>query len=172
MQEIWWITIHREAKDYFQRFNVCHRVGKPNRRDEMPLRPQVSLQVFEKWEIDFVGPINPPKKRSRARYIITVKKYLTRSVEAVPLKDCSAETTTHLLFEKVITRLGCPRILMSDQGTHFINNTIKAMNEEFEVYHLKSTPYHPQANGTIEAFNKILDTSLINISMSTEMIGI
>jgi transposase InsO family protein len=48
---------------------------------------------------------------------------------------------------------------MSDQGTHFISNTIKAMTEDFEVYHQKITPYHPQANGTIEAFNKILENS-------------
>jgi transposase InsO family protein len=110
-----------------------------------------------------VGPINPPTKRSRARYIITMTKYLTRCKEEASVKDCSAETSTHFLFEHMITRFGCPRILMIDQGIHFINNTIKSMTEYFEVYHQKSTPYHPQEDGTMEAFNKILENALKNI---------
>jgi hypothetical protein len=146
---LWWPIVHKYAKEYFQKCNVCQRVEKPYRRDEMPLRPQVNLHVFEKLEIDFVGPINPPTKRSGARYIITVIEYLTRWKKEAQVNDCIAETTSHFLFEEVITRFGCPRILMSDQGTHFINNTIKDMNEEFEVYHKKSTPYHPQENGTV-----------------------
>jgi hypothetical protein len=75
---IWWPDIHRDEKDYYHKGDVCQRVGKPNRQDEMPLRPQETLQVFDKWEIDFVGPINPPTKRSGERHIITVREYLSR----------------------------------------------------------------------------------------------
>jgi hypothetical protein len=69
---LWWPTLHRDAKDYYRAFDVWQRVGKPSRRDEMPLAPQLTLQAFERWAIDFVGPINPPRKCTGARYIITV----------------------------------------------------------------------------------------------------
>jgi hypothetical protein len=110
-----------------------------------------------------VGPINPPTKRTREMYIITTMKYLTIWEEETPVKDCSAETTSHFLFEQVITKFVFPRILMSDQGTHFINSTFKAMTEELEVHHQRSTSYHPQANGTLEAFDNILENALMNI---------
>jgi transposase InsO family protein len=127
------------------------------------LAPQLTLQVFEKWAIDFMGPINPPGRRTRARYIISATKYLTRWVEERVVKDCSETTTVQFIFEVIITRFGCMKILMSDQGTHFINKTIESLTQEFEVHHHKSTPYHPQMNGTVEAFNKILETTLTKI---------
>lgn len=145
----WWPTLHKDAKGYCQNCDVCQRVGKPNRRDEMPLKLQVTLQAFYKWAVDFVGLINPPAKRSGARYIITATEYLTRWAEAKPVKDCSSATAAQFLFENVVTRFGCPRVLMSDKGSHFINQTIAGLTEEFKISHHKSTPYNPQANGTV-----------------------
>jgi hypothetical protein len=132
---LWWPTLHKDAKDYYRACDACQRVGKLFKRDEIPLAPQLTLQAFEKWAIDFVGPVNPPWKRTGERYIIIVIEYLTRWVKARVVKDCSATTVVRFIFDDIITRFGCPKILMSDQGTHFINKTIEAFTEEFTVHH-------------------------------------
>ena len=111
---LWWPTIHKDAREYFHSCDGCQRTGKPSRRDEMPLVPQVTLQAFYKWAIDFVGPINTPTNKSGAIYIITATDYLTYWVKAQPVKNCSTATTAKFIFGNILSRFGCPRILMSD----------------------------------------------------------
>jgi hypothetical protein len=36
---IWWPTLHKYVKEYCQSCDVCQRVGKPSRREEIPLNP-------------------------------------------------------------------------------------------------------------------------------------
>jgi transposase InsO family protein len=143
---LWWPTMFKDAKEYAQACDVCQRVGKPSHRDEFPLHPIHALQDFEKWVVDFIGLINPPAKHSKERYIITTTDYLTRWDEAEVVRDCSTTTTTWFIFENVITRFGCPRSLTSDQGAHFLSETIATLTREFFIQHHKSSPYHPQAN--------------------------
>jgi len=69
---LWWPMVLKDAKEYCQNCDVYQMVGKPSRRDEMPLRPHVTLKVFDKWVVYFVGPIKPPATRLGARYIITL----------------------------------------------------------------------------------------------------
>jgi hypothetical protein len=41
---LWWPMIHKDAKEYCQSYDICKIMGKPYRRDEIPLKPQVVLQ--------------------------------------------------------------------------------------------------------------------------------
>jgi hypothetical protein len=160
---LWWPTLHKDAKEFWKTCDICQWVGNPSIRDEIPLIPQVILQYFDKWAFYFIGPINPPTKILGARYIITTKYYLTWWVEAEPVRDCNLKNVERFLFENVVIRFGCLRILMSDQGNLFLNKMIAYLTKEFHIYHHKSTLYHPHVNERMEVFNKILEHVLKNI---------
>ena len=65
----------------------------------MPLAPQITLQAFYKWAVDFVGLISPPGKRTGTRYIITTIDYLTRWDEAAPIKYFTTAQKKHLVMK-------------------------------------------------------------------------
>jgi hypothetical protein len=47
---------------FFLKCDPCQRVGKPTTSKAMPLNPILAQVPFEKWGIDFVGPIKPPSR--------------------------------------------------------------------------------------------------------------
>jgi len=59
-----WPKLHKDTKGFYRACDVCQRIGKHLRRNEIPFVPQVTLQAFDKWAIDFVGPISPPEMRT------------------------------------------------------------------------------------------------------------
>ena len=111
----------------------------------------------------FCQPISPLGKQNGACYIITATDYLTRWEEAAHVKYCTTVNMAKFIFENVVTRFGCPNILISDQGMHFVNKLIVELTIELQFQHKKTTPYHPQENGTVEALNKILENALTKV---------
>jgi transposase InsO family protein len=73
------------------------------------------------------------------------------------------DTTSRFIFENIITHFGCHKSLTSDQGSHFISSTITTLTTEFLIQYHKSSPYHPQANGAVEAFKNILENGLTKV---------
>ena len=101
----------------------------------MPLISVNPSLTFEIWAIDFIGPFPIPAKRSGARYIITAIEYVTKWIEAKPVDTYSSEVAANFIYKNIITRFGCPLTLISDQGTHFINKTIKHLIDQFHIDH-------------------------------------
>jgi transposase InsO family protein len=118
-------------------------MGKPTARDQMPLQAQIVIEPFKKWELDFVGPINPTSKKKK--YILVCTDYVTKWVEAKALPASSEQSVVDFLFNDIFTRFGVPREIVIDQGTQFTSHLVKSVTEQYQIKHRKSTPYHPQA---------------------------
>ena len=141
----------------------CQRLGQPLPSTKINLifvNPSLTLEI---WVIDFIGPFLTPGRWTRARYIITKFKYITKWAEVEPIESLSSDIDAKFTYENIVTRFGCPLTLISDQGSHFLNKTIITLTKKFMIEHRKSTVYHPQSNGAIEDFKKTLTRELTKI---------
>ena len=89
-------------------------------------------------------------------YIVVATKYLTKWAEAKAVKTDTAVHVATFMYENIISRFGCPKILVSDRGLHFLNELFEEMTVKFWINHRKIMPYHPQTNGQTERVNGIL----------------
>ena len=62
----------------------------------------------------------------------------------------------NFIKENIIIRFRVPHRIISDNGTPFVNNSVRKMLEFYQVKHHFSSPYYPQGNGQAEAMNKTL----------------
>ena len=133
----------------------------------MPLHISLPLVPFEKWGIDYVRPIRPNSSKGMV-YIVVATEYLTKWVEAKAVKTDTAVHAVTFMYENIISRFGCPKILVSDRGPHFLNELFEQMTTKFRINHRKITPYHLQTNGQTERVNGILVSILRKIVLDSK----
>ena len=83
--------------------------------------------------MDIVGPL--PVTRQENRYIVVATKYLTKWPEACAIPDAKAASVVSFFYEDIICRHGCPRELLTDQGTHFVNEMLNSLCTHLGVRH-------------------------------------
>ena len=121
----YWPTIFKDAKKFVRSCDGCQRMGKLVQRDEMPLQPQVLIETFERWALDFVGPIILASKGKS--YILVCMDYVTKWIEAKALPRATKQAVVDFLYEDIFTCFGVPREIMTDQGTQFTSKLIQSL---------------------------------------------
>ncbi len=61
-------------------------------------------------------------------------------------------------------RMGCPEVIIADQGREFVNSITSQLYEITKTEHRVTSAYHPQTNGLTERFNQTLTRSLAKIT--------
>ena len=64
------------------------------------------------------------------------------------------------MFNQIITWFGVPQFIVTENSSHFQNQTMSVLSTRLEFRHENSSPYYPQANGQVEAINKVLKTMI------------
>ena len=111
--------------------------------------------------MDFIRPIDPPSRQKK--YIIVCTDYLKKWAETKAVKVATEEKVVEFLRENVFYKFGYPRELVTDQGTQFTSHMIENLLSQHKIKKMKSTPYHPQANGKVEVTNRALESILTKV---------
>ncbi|CAG4962128.1 unnamed protein product [Colias eurytheme] len=136
----------------------CQR-SKIDRHSVADLGKFPNADRFEHIHVDIIGPL--PITEHGYRYCLTVIDRYTRWPEALPIRDITAETVAKFLYENWICRYGCPIKLTSDQGRQFESSLFRELMNLLGINRIRTTSYHPQANGAVERWHRTLKAALM-----------
>jgi hypothetical protein len=69
--------------------------------------------------------------------------YATKWVETRAFHTNIIAVIANFLYEHILMRFGYPLIVMTDQGTHFINDAIRYFIDHFIFRYTSSIVYYP-----------------------------
>ena len=79
---------------------------------------------------------------------------------ALPVKDTSAKVCAQAFLLHHVALYGIPQACTSDQGSNFVSEIFKEMQQDLGI-EIKRTPiYWPQANGLLERSHQTLKNSI------------
>ena len=123
-----------------------------------PMQLIICTEPMELVHIDYVEMevTVATDKKPVVKNVLVVMDHFTRYVQAFVTKNHTARTTAQVLYNNYFSVFGFQQHLMSDQGTEFCGKVIAAICSLLGVEKIRTTPYHPQTNGSAERVHQTL----------------
>ncbi|XP_027343131.1 uncharacterized protein LOC113855699 [Abrus precatorius] len=152
---LYWPSMIKDCFEYAKSCEECQKHGNIQHVPASELHSIIKPWPFRGWALDLVAQIHPPSTKGH-KYIIVAVDYFSKWAEAVPLKEVTQSDVVNFIDEYIIHRFGIPETLTTDQGTVFVGRKVTQYAESLNIKMITSTLYYAQANGQVEAVNKIL----------------
>ncbi len=133
-------------------------------REDAGPRRQVPLEVvhpkgrFDQVAVD-VQTVTPRTTTGNIKILAMVDVF-TRFVRAVPIPDEKAETIARVIVDEWVSVFGTMVRLLSDRGPSLMGKIVEEMSALLGIGRLRTYPLHPQANGTVESWNRTIGRDL------------
>ena len=108
--------------------------------------------------VDMMGPFRKSAKGNQ--YILVALCNFTKSVEVKAVRRADDATFAAWFLTEVITRHGCPEVLVSDRGGNFISGLCDELYKTMAIKKHTITAYRPQSNSPVERVNGTLKTMI------------
>ena len=146
-----WSNMQSDIKHWVHSCLAC-QLSKVHRHTLSPLSTfSTPTARFDNINVDIVGPLPLSNGQS---YLLTCIDRFTRWPEAIPMADMTATTVAQALLSGWISRFGVPSTITTDRGAQFESALWTELMKYLGTIRLRTTSYHPQANGLIEWFLK------------------
>ncbi|KAE8279517.1 Retrovirus-related Pol polyprotein Reverse transcriptase [Larimichthys crocea] len=150
------INFENSAKMFVSKCMICLKNNSQGqcrpKRGQFPHPPH----PFHTIHMDFIE-LSDSKEGKYALVIIDV---YSNWVEIYPTKRNDAITVATKLCNHYFPTYGIPRIIRSDNGTHFVNDVIAEAGETLGITLKNHCAYHPQSAGLVERTNGTIKTRL------------
>ena len=147
----YWSTLFKDCFEWVKHCDKCQRMGNISRSNEMPLQGILMVQICDVWGIDFMRPF--PSSFGNL-YILLDVDYASKWVEALACPRNDANTVLRFIQRNIMNRFGAPRMIISDEGSHFEHKFFAKLMSKYGIRHVMGLAYHPQSNGQAEISNK------------------
>ncbi|BHF85942.1 hypothetical protein SprV_1002911800 [Sparganum proliferum] len=152
-----WPAVHKDLKARTRACVGCQR-SKIQRHNKAPIGtfPSPSAR-FSHVHRDIVGPL---PLSNGCSYLLTCVDRFTRWPEAIPLPDIAAPTVVKAFLSRWVAIFGAPSTITTDRGAQFESNLFQSLPSFLGCTCIRTTAYHPAANGMVERFHRQLKASL------------
>ena len=161
-QRFWWPSLRTSVERHIA---ICDRCAA---RSTAGIKRKAEWQTFSvhgactTMAADILGTVTLARK-SRARYILVMSDLFMKYAVTVALQDMTAATVANAIKDERIMRLGAPDVIHIDQSSNFIRELMHDICRIFMIEKTRTTPYHPQGNGQVERFNRVIADTLSKV---------